>query len=90
MYVFTPPAPRGTVLFVHGGAWMAGHGWQYAALGRALARRGYAAALASYSTYPQDDIPAMVVEVAAAVRASRARSKPCYHPSLRRRNVRES
>lgn len=69
MHVYTPPVPKGTVLFVHGGAWMAGHGWQYAAMGRALACRGYAAALASYSTYPRDDIPAMVVEVAAAVRS---------------------
>jgi len=62
-------AARGTVVFVHGGYWMAfdRSGWSHLAAG-ALAR-GWAVAMPSYTLAPEARISAMTAEIAAAVAA---------------------
>jgi len=55
------------VVFVHGGAFMSGDRRDYAAVGRALAERGYAVAIPSYRLYPHADAQDAVRDVAAAI-----------------------
>lgn len=63
-------APRGLLIFVHGGYWLESgrKDWSHLAAG-ALAR-GWACAMPSYTLAPAARIGAMVQEVAAAVRAA--------------------
>lgn len=65
--------PRGVLVFIHGGYWMAfdRRDWSHLAAG-ALAR-GWACAMPSYTLCPDATIGAQVVEVAAACGAARAR-----------------
>lgn len=65
-------APRGLMVFVHGGYWLAfgRETWSHLAAG-ALAR-GWACAVPSYTLAPEARIRQMVQEVAAAVRAASA------------------
>jgi len=65
-------AAQGTVVFVHGGYWMAfdRSGWSHLAAG-ALAR-GWAVAMPSYTLAPEARISAMAREIAAAVGAAAA------------------
>lgn len=66
-------APRGLLVFVHGGYWMAfgREGWSHLAAG-AMAR-GWACAMPSYTLAPEARISDMVQEVAAACAAAAAR-----------------
>ncbi len=66
-------APRGLLVFVHGGYWMLfdRRDWSHLAAG-ALAR-GWACALPSYTLAPAAPLGAMAVEVAAACAAAAAR-----------------
>ncbi len=67
-------AARGTVVFVHGGYWMAfdRSGWSHLAAG-ALAR-GWAVAIPSYTLAPEAGISAMTAEIATAVAAVAAQT----------------
>lgn len=67
-------AARGTVVFVHGGYWMAfdRSSWSHLAAG-ALAR-GWAVAMPSYTLAPEARIAAMTAEIAAALGAVAAQS----------------
>jgi acetyl esterase/lipase len=54
------------VLFIHGGAWSSGDRKLYGGLGRAFARNGVGAAIASYRLSPKVTHPAHVQDVARA------------------------
>lgn len=72
--LFLPPGtPRGLMVFVHGGYWMAfgRQDWSHLAAG-ALAR-GWAVAMPSYPLAPEARISAMTASVTAAVRLAMAR-----------------
>jgi arylformamidase len=72
--LFLPEADQGgTLVFVHGGYWMAfgREDWSHLAAG-ALAR-GWAVAMPSYTLAPSARIAAMTAEVAEAIRCTRAR-----------------
>ena len=57
------------VLFVNGGVWSAGEAWQFAPLADTLSTElGARVCVAQYSLFPNALVPAMVDEVAAAVR----------------------
>ena len=43
---------RGTLFFVHGGAWGAGHPWMYRLVAPAFLQRNFAVAIVGYRTYP--------------------------------------
>jgi len=43
---------RGTLFFVHGGAWGAGHPWMYRLVAPAFLARNFAVAIVGYRTYP--------------------------------------
>ena len=43
---------RGTLFFVHGGAWGAGHPWMYRLVAPAFLKRNFAVAIVGYRTYP--------------------------------------
>lgn len=64
--------PRGLMVFVHGGYWLAfgRESWSHLAAG-ALAR-GWACAMPSYTLAPEARISQMTAEIAAAVRAASA------------------
>jgi acetyl esterase/lipase len=73
--LFRPPgAARGTIVFVHGGYWMAFDCslWSHLAAG-ALAR-GWAVAMPSYTLAPEARISAMTAEIAAALGAVAAQT----------------
>lgn len=64
--------PRGLMVFLHGGYWMAfgREGWSHLAAGAVA--RGWACAMPSYTLAPEARIAAITVEVAAAVKAAAA------------------
>ncbi len=64
--------PRPAVLLVHGGGFRAGKRESYLPMAVRLAERGYVAATASYRLSPQNQFPAAVHDVKAAVRFLRA------------------
>lgn len=67
-HLFLPPdAPRGVVVFIHGGYWMEGQPglWSYLASGPLAA--GWAVAMPAYTLAPQARIHQMVAEIAASV-----------------------
>ncbi|MGE3171462.1 MAG: alpha/beta hydrolase [Planctomycetota bacterium] len=72
--LYAPAADRRapTVVFVHGGTWMAGDKRRHAAFGRLLAERGFAAALINYRLHPFARWPAPAEDAAAAVAYLRA------------------
>ena len=43
---------RGTVFFVHGGAWGSGHPWMYRLVAPCFLRHGFVVAIVGYRTYP--------------------------------------
>ena len=65
--------PKGLLVFVHGGYWLACGREDYSHLAAGTLARGWACALPSYTLAPEGRIAAMTGEVAKAVRASAAR-----------------
>lgn len=64
--------PRGLMVFVHGGYWLACGREDYSHLAAGAVARGWACALPSYTLAPGGRIAAMTQEVAQAVRAAAA------------------
>lgn len=67
IYVPEGQGPFPVVLFVYGGSWDSGHKSDYGFVGRALASRGFVAAIADYRLVPQVRYPVFVDDVAAAI-----------------------
>lgn len=65
-------APRGLMVFVHGGYWLETGRADWSHLASGALARGWACALPSYTLAPQARIGAMVGQVAAAIRAASA------------------
>ena len=63
-------SPRGVMVFVHGGYWMALDREDWSHLAAGAVARGWACALPSYTLAPQARISEITVEIAAAVRAA--------------------
>jgi acetyl esterase/lipase len=81
LYDFYPPAdaPRGTMIFVHGGYWMAGSPTMFSHLAAGALAAGYACALASYTLAPQARIRDMTREIAARINeVAKACDGPLY------------
>lgn len=71
--LFLPDAtPKGLLVFVHGGYWLACGREDYSHLAAGAAARGWACALPSYTLAPQGRIAEMTQEVAQAVRTAAA------------------
>lgn len=70
--LFQPQAPRGLVVFLHGGYWIEGGRDYWSHLAAGAMARGWAVALPSYTLAPQARISQMTHEVAQAVKAARA------------------
>ena len=64
--------PRGVMVFVHGGYWMAFDREDWSHLAAGAVARGWACAIPSYTLAPEARISAMTLEIAAAVRAASA------------------
>ena len=62
------PTPRPLVICIHGGGWAGGDKSQYAWLGEALARQGFAAVSITYRFAPTWRAPAQLDDVQRAVR----------------------
>lgn len=58
---------RKTVLFFHGGAWSMGGTRTHRFVGRALAEKGFVAAVATYRLFPRVRFPAFVADAALAM-----------------------
>lgn len=72
--LFHPEAsPKGLLVFVHGGYWLACDRADYSHLAAGALARGWACAIPSYTLAPEGRIAAMTQEVAQAVRAAAAR-----------------
>ncbi len=72
--LFHPEAsPKGLLVFVHGGYWLACDRADYSHLAAGALARGWACAMPSYTLAPEGRIAAMTQEVAQAVRAAAAR-----------------
>lgn len=72
--LFLPEAhPKGLLVFVHGGYWLACGREDYSHLAAGALARGWACAMPSYTLAPEGRIAAMTQEVAQAVRAAAAR-----------------
>ena len=72
--LFLPEAhPKGLLVFVHGGYWLACGREDYSHLAAGAMARGWACAMPSYTLAPEGRIAAMTQEVAQAVRAAAAR-----------------
>lgn len=65
-------APRGLMVFVHGGYWLACGREDYSHLAAGALARGWACALPSYTLAPQGRIANMTAEIAKAVKAASA------------------
>ncbi|NEY89927.1 alpha/beta hydrolase [Tabrizicola oligotrophica] len=65
--------PKGLLVFVHGGYWLACGREDYSHLAAGALARGWACAMPSYTLAPEGRIAAMTQEVAQAVRAAAAR-----------------
>ncbi|MBB4630409.1 alpha/beta hydrolase [Sphingosinicella soli] len=66
-------APRGLVVFIHGGYWLALDKSYWSHLSRGPLERGFAVAMPSYTLCPEARIGGIVREVAAAIAAAAAR-----------------
>lgn len=72
--LFHPEArPKGLLVFVHGGYWLACDRADYSHLAAGALARGWACAMPSYTLAPEGRIAAMTQEVAQAMRAAAAR-----------------
>lgn len=72
--LFHPEAsPKGLLVFVHGGYWLACDRADYSHLAAGALAHGWACAMPSYTLAPEGRIAAMTKEVAQAVRAAAAR-----------------
>lgn len=72
--LFHPEAsPKGLLVFVHGGYWLACDRADYSHLAAGALARGWACAMPSYTLAPEGRIAAMTQEVAQAVRAAATR-----------------
>lgn len=72
--IFLPAGrPRGLMVFVHGGYWMATHPGYYAHLAQGAVARGWAVVMPAYTQAPRGALAQMKVEVAAAVTAAAQR-----------------
>ncbi|NEX47439.1 alpha/beta hydrolase [Pseudotabrizicola algicola] len=72
--LFLPEAtPRGLMVFLHGGYWMAFDRGDWSHLAAGAVARGWACAVPSYTLAPEARIADMTGEAAAAVRAAAAR-----------------
>jgi acetyl esterase/lipase len=66
--LFLPPAaPRGLVVFIHGGYWMESDKTSWSHLAGGAVSRGYAIAMPSYTLCPEIRIGGIASEVAAAI-----------------------
>ena len=70
--LFLPEAPRGLVVFIHGGYWIEGGRDYWSHLASGALARGWAMALPSYTLAPKARIAQMTAEVTQAVAAARA------------------
>lgn len=71
--LFLPEAaPRGLMVFVHGGYWMAFGRETWSHLAAGAVARGWACAMPSYTLAPEARIATMTAEIAAALRAAAA------------------
>ncbi|MDX8456352.1 alpha/beta hydrolase [Mesorhizobium sp. VK9D] len=71
--LFLPPAaPRGLVVFIHGGYWMESDRSSWSHLAGGAVGRGFAVAMPSYTLCPQIRISGIVDEVAAAIEKAAA------------------
>ncbi len=66
--LYLPDDRRGApiVVFIHGGAFMQGNRQEYASVGKALQRQGFAVAVVSYRLYPETDAAGATQDVARA------------------------
>ena len=62
--------PRGLMLFIHGGYWLALHGRDFSHLAAGALARGYACALPSYTLAPQARIAQITSEIELALNAA--------------------
>lgn len=65
--------PKGLLIFIHGGYWLACDRADYSHLAAGALARGWACAMPSYTLAPEGRIAAMTQEVAQAVRAAAGR-----------------
>lgn len=71
--LFLPTAaPKGLVVFIHGGYWMESHKNSWSHLAAGAVGRGFAVAMPSYTLCPQTRISGIVNEAAAAVEKAAA------------------
>ncbi|MBW4025085.1 MAG: alpha/beta hydrolase [Proteobacteria bacterium] len=63
--------PRPVIVYIYGGAWVAGAKAQFAFVGAALARRGFVVVVPDYRIYPQAHWPMFLQDNAGAVRWAR-------------------
>ncbi|MDX8441917.1 alpha/beta hydrolase [Mesorhizobium australafricanum] len=71
--LFLPPAaPKGLVVFIHGGYWMESDRSSWSHLAGGAVGRGFAVAMPSYTLCPQTRISGIVGEVAAAIEKAAA------------------
>jgi acetyl esterase/lipase len=68
LYQPAEPIGRGTLLFLHGGAWLGGDRTEVSHVGAAVAAGGFACALAGYRLAPAHRFPAQAEDAAAAAR----------------------
>ncbi len=74
MDLFLPDAaPRGLMMFIHGGYWMAMARAYFSHLAAGAVARGWAVAMPSYTLAPEARIAAMTAEVMQALQVARAR-----------------
>lgn len=57
------------IVFIHGGAWDAGHKDDYAFVGKAFSEMGYITHIPNYRLFPQVKYPQFIKDVATAIRA---------------------
>lgn len=69
--LYAPDAPRGLMVFVHGGYWLATGREMWSHLAAGALARGWAVAMPSYTLAPQARIAQMTAEVAQAVTVAR-------------------
>lgn len=71
------------IVFVYGGAWRAGSKEEYKFIGEAFAAEGYTVVIPDYRLYPEAVYPAIIDDVADAIKYITANSKPLALPSER-------
>ncbi len=69
-------APRGLVVFVHGGFWMGLDKSYWSHLAAGPLAQGYAVAIPGYTLAPEARVAAMTQEIGAAITAAAANGRP--------------